>query len=110
VLGSGLGLRPARAGLGLRLRLGPGPGLGLRLGLGSDASREHLGIVLEEGAGLLQCLHPKVARRALDPVRVLSHHDSMGHARLGSGKSRWAACAVAVRQGAARASCVSGAA
>ena len=32
----------------------------------------HLGIVLEERAGLLQCRHPKVACGALDPVRVLS--------------------------------------
>ena len=38
----------------------------------------HLGIVLEERAGLQQCLHPEVACGALDPMRKLS---DLGHPR-----------------------------
>ena len=40
----------------------------------------HLGVVLEERAGLLQCFHPEVACGALDPVRVLS---DLGHGAWG---------------------------
>ena len=40
--------------------------------------------MLKERAGLLQRLHPEVARGALDPVRVLSH-GAWGMVSMGMG-------------------------